>query len=311
MENIAATRNFAPRTLYRWAEADGLNIFYRESGDPARPTVVLLHGFPSSSFMFRELIPKLSTDYHVIAADMPGYGYTDQPLSKDFDYTFDNLARVMALFLTNIGLDKFSIYIQDYGAPIGLRMFESEPERIQAIITQNGNAYEEGLSPFWDEWIKPYWQDKSAETEQKIRDLLTFGSTRFQYEKGTRNLDHISPDTFHFDQMIMDRTGNKQIQMDLLYDYQNNLARYPSWHQVLRRVQPPLLAVWGKNDPIFLPGGAEAFKRDIPQAEIHLLDTGHFALEEESSTIASYMLDFLSRHVDRVARENSFIGQVR
>jgi pimeloyl-ACP methyl ester carboxylesterase len=312
MENSVVTRSFPPRIFYRWANVDGLNIFYREAGEPGRPTIVLLHGFPSSSYMFRELIPKLSTDYHVIAADMPGFGYTDQPLPADFEYTFANLAKVMSRFLTRIGLDRFSIFVQDYGSPIGFRIFDAEPERIQAIITQNGNAYEEGLSSFWNELIQPYWRARSAETEQKIRDLLTFASTRFQYEKGTRKQEHISPDPFHFDQMILDREGNKQIQMDLLYDYHTNPVLYPKWHETLRRIQPPLLAVWGKNDPIFLPAGAEAFKRDVPKAEIRLLDTGHFALEEESSSIANYILDFLARNIHHnslMAAPGSDVGE--
>jgi pimeloyl-ACP methyl ester carboxylesterase len=285
------------RQRYQTRRVDGLNIFYREAGSSSQPTIVLLHGFPSSSHMYRDLIPKLAVSYHVIAADMPGFGYSDQPTVEEFDYTFDHLANVMDHFLDSIGLTRYSIYIQDYGSPVGFRLFLKHPERIQAIISQNGNAYEEGLSPFWGESIMPYWKEKNPETEKKIRGLLTLETTKFQYTQGFRNPEDVSPDSYTFDQMTLDRPGNAQIQLALFYDYQNNVKQYPLWHEMLRRVHPPVLAVWGKNDPIFLPAGADAFKKDVPDAEIHFVDSGHFALEEDVDAIANYVLAFLPKHV--------------
>lgn len=282
---------------YKTQRVDDLNIFYREAGSPSRPTIVLLHGFPSSSHMYRDLIPRLAVNYHVVAADMPGFGYSDQPSVEQFDYTFDRLARVMDHFLDSIGVTRYSIYIQDYGSPVGFRLFLKHPERIQAIVSQNGNAYEEGLSSFWGEAIEPYWKDKNPDTEKKVRALLTLETTKFQYSKGFRNPEHVSPDSYTFDQMTLDRPGNAAIQLALFYDYQNNVKQYPQWHEALRRAHPPVLAVWGKNDPIFLPAGAEAFKKDVPDAEIHFVDSGHFALEEDVDLIASRMLAFLTKHV--------------
>lgn len=285
------------RTSYKTAEVETVRIFYREAGPRSRPTIVLLHGFPSSSHMFRDLIPELSDEYHVIAADMPGYGYSDQPSPDQFAYTFDHIAEVMDQFLDSIGVTKYSIYIQDYGAPIGFRLFLKHPDRIQAIITQNGNAYEEGLSSFWAEFIVPYWKNKNPETETKVRSLLTPETTKFQYTKGFRNPEHVSPDSYTFDQMTLDRPGNDLIQLALFYDYQNNVKQYPRWHEALHQAKPPVLAVWGRNDPIFLPAGAEAFKQDVPDAEIHFVDSGHFALEENSAEIAKYILSFLAKNI--------------
>ena len=285
------------RVRYRTQPVDGINIFYREAGSPSRPTIVLLHGYPSSSHMFRDLIPKLADRYHVVAADMPGYGYSDQPSVVNFDYTFDHLAEVMDHFLDSVGVTKYSIYIQDYGSPVGFRLLLKHPERIQAIITQNGNAYEEGLSPFWAESIEPYWKEKNLETEKKIRALLTLETTKFQYTQGFRNPEDVNPDSYTFDQMTLDRPGNDVIQLALFYDYQNNVKQYSQWHEAMRKAKTPVLAVWGKNDPIFLPAGAEAFKRDSPDAEIHFVDSGHFALEEDAEPIANYILAFLAKHV--------------
>jgi pimeloyl-ACP methyl ester carboxylesterase len=287
----------AGRITYKTQQVGTVKIFYREAGSPTHPTIVLLHGFPSSSHMFRDLMPQLSAKYHLIAADMPGYGYSDQPSPDQFAYTFDHIADVMDQFLDSVGVTKYSIYIQDYGAPIGFRLFLKHPDRIQAIITQNGNAYEEGLSSFWTDSIVPYWKDKNPETEKKIRDLLTIETTKFQYTKGYRNLQDISPDSYTFDQIALDRPGNDVIQLALFYDYQNNVKQYPQWQQALRKAKPPVLAVWGKNDPIFLPAGASAFKRDVPEAEIHFVDSGHFALEEDSAEIAQYILAFLPKHI--------------
>jgi pimeloyl-ACP methyl ester carboxylesterase len=282
---------------YRNREAAGVNIFYREAGSPSRPTIVLLHGFPSSSHMYRDLIPKLADRYHVIAPDLPGFGYSSQPNPDEFEYTFAHLADVMDAFLDAIGVAKYSIYVMDYGSPVGFRLFAKHPERIQAIVSQNGNAYEEGLSPFWAEFLEPYWKDRNPGTEEKIRGLLQLEATKFQYTQGFRNPENVNPDSYMFDQMMLDRPGNAEIQLALFYDYQTNVREYPLWHDTLRRVKPPVLAVWGKNDPIFSPAGAEAFRRDVPKAEIHFVDSGHFALEEDLDSIASHMLVFLDSNV--------------
>ena len=296
MSNEAAIN--ATRTLYRNKNVDGLNIFYREAGSADRPTIVLLHGYPSSSHMFRELIPRLAEKYHVIAADMPGFGYSDAPSKDEFVYSFEHLAEVMDKFLDAIGVAKYSIYVQDYGSPVGFRLFAKHPERIQAIVSQNGNAYEEGLGDFWGAYLVPFWKDRNAETEAKVRELVTLEATKFQYFTGVSNAEHISPDGYQFDQRLLDRPGIADIQVELFYDYRKNVELYPEWHAALKKAQPPLLAVWGKGDVIFIPAGAEAFRRDLPDAEIHFVDSGHFALEEKSEAIAGYILDFLAKHVD-------------
>jgi pimeloyl-ACP methyl ester carboxylesterase len=286
-----------PRVFYRTAKVDGLNIFYRESGPADAPTVVLLHGFPSSSHMFRELIPLLSDRYHVIAPDYPGFGYSDAPPATQFDYTFDHLAEIVDHFLDQKHITRYSIYIQDYGSPVGFRLATAHPERVQAIITQNGNAYDEGLAPFWAEYLVPFWTNRNAQTEAKVRELLTLSATKFQYTQGFREREHVSPDAWTFDQAGLDRPGNDAIQLALFYDYRKNPPLYPKWHQYLRDRKPPVLAVWGKNDPIFAAPGAEAFKRDDPNTELHLLDTGHFALEEDVSEIAQLIRAFLAANV--------------
>lgn len=286
-----------PKTSYRNQKVEGVNIFYREAGSPARPTVVLLHGFPSSSHMYRDLIPKLAGRYHVIAPDFPGFGHSDQPAMADFAYTFAHYTDLMDSFLTTIGVQKYSIYVMDYGSPVGFRLFVKHPERIQAIISQSGNAYSEGLSPFWAEFLVPYWKERNPETEKKARTLLTLDLTKFQYSKGFRHPESVNPDSYMFDQMGLDRPGNAEIQLALFTDYKTNIDQYPQWHETLRRVQPPVLCIWGKNDPIFIPAGAEAFKGDVPKAEIEYLDTGHFALEEDLDVIAKRALIFLAKHV--------------
>ena len=287
----------AARTENKTAQVGGVKIFYREAGSASRPTIVLLHGYPSSSHMFRDLIPKLAVRYHVIAPDIPGFGYSDQPPVGQFEYTFAHLTDVMDDFLTGIGVNKYSVYVFDYGSPIGFRLFMKHPEKIQAIISQSGNAYEEGLSPFWAEFLTPFWKNRNAVTEKKARELLTFEITKFQYSKGFRDPAAVSPDSYTLDQANLDRPGNQEIQIALFYDYRNNVAQYPQWHEMLRKVKPPVLAVWGKNDPIFIPPGAEAFKNDVPNSEVRFLDTGHFALEEYLDRIADYMLAFLAKHV--------------
>ncbi len=294
-QNKSGAANVAA-TTYHTIQIDGLNIFYREAGDPARPTIVLLHGFPSSSHMFRDLIPKLAAKYHVIAPDYPGFGYSDQPAVSDFAYTFDHLAAVVDDLLNTLNLERYSIYIQDYGSPIGFRLMLKNPERISAIITQNGNAYEAGLSPAWQPF-RDYWADKSPANEAKLRGFLTLDTTKFQYSSGVHNPARVSPDAWTHDQLTLDKPGNAEIQLALFYDYQNNVKQYDAWHAALRKLQPPVLAVWGKNDPFFLPAGALAYTTDVPKAEVHLLDTGHFALEEDADVIANYMLNFLHQNV--------------
>ena len=285
------------RVVYHTQQVGGLKIFYREAGSRQNPTIVLLHGFPSSSHMFRELIPKLAGRYHVIAADMPGYGYSDMPSVDKFTYTFDSVASVMDQFLDAVNVKKYSIYIQDYGAPIGFKLLLKHPDRIQAIISQSGNAYEEGLGDFWAQFFIPYWKENTPENEKRVRGLLTLETTKFQYSKGFPHPEWVSPDSYMFDQMTLDRPGNQEIQLALAYDYQNNVKQYPQWHEALRRTKVPVLCVWGKNDPIFISPGAEAYKKDSPGAEIHFVDSGHFALEDQSTAIANYILVFLSKHI--------------
>ena len=287
----------ASRVLYRTAQVDGLKIFYREAGPKNAPTLVLLHGYPSSSHMFRNLIPALSDKYHLIAPDYPGFGYSDSPSPEQYAYTFDHLADTVDHFLDQRGITKYSIYIQDYGAPVGFRLATRHPDRVQAIITQNGNAYDEGLAPFWAEFLYPYWKDPNPATEAKTRQILSLELTKVQYLQGFRNPEDVSPDSYTFDQAALDRSGNDKIQLALFYDYRKNPPLYPSWHEYLRKYQPPVLAVWGKNDPVFLPVGAEAFAKDDPRTEVHLLDTGHFALEEDGAPIAQYIRDFLAKNV--------------
>jgi pimeloyl-ACP methyl ester carboxylesterase len=280
-------------TTYNHAEVNGHKMFYREAGDQDSPIIVLLHGFPSSSHMYRDLIPRLADQFRVIAPDYIGFGYSDAPKPRDFSYTFDNLAaQVEALLLGVLGLKRFSIYVQDYGAPVGYRIASKNPQAIEAIIVQNGNAYAEGIGSGFDA-MKPFWAKRNVETEQPVRALLTLETTRFQYTHGTKNVKQISPDNWTFDQVFLDRPGNDAIQLDLLHDYQSNLGHYDRWHEYFRTSQPPTLIVWGKNDPFFTVEGAKAYQRDLPKAELFLLDTGHFALEEEGDFIAEKIQAFL------------------
>src|SRR5580704_4736605 len=280
-------------TTYNHAEVNGHKMFYREAGDQDSPTIVLLHGFPSSSHMYRDLIPRLADQFRVVAPDYIGFGYSDAPKPGDFIYTFDNLAaHVEALLFGVIGLKKFSIYVQDYGAPIGYRIASKHPEAIEGIVVQNGNAYAEGIGGAFDP-MKPFWAKRNAETEKPVRALLSLETTAFQYTHGAKNIKQISPDNWTFDQIFLDRPGNAAIQLDLLYDYQSNLGHYDRWHEYFRTSQPPMLIVWGKNDPFFTVEGAQAYQRDLPKAELILLDTGHFALEEEGDFIAERIKGFL------------------
>jgi pimeloyl-ACP methyl ester carboxylesterase len=290
---IHASEKGVIMTTYHHVTVRGLDVFYREAGRPDAPTVVLLHGFPSSSHMFRELIPRLAEQFHVIAPDMIGFGYSAQPTPAEFQYTFDNLAAVTEeLLFGELKLKRFSIYVQDYGAPVGFRVASRHPEAIDALIVQNGNAYAEGLSAAWEP-LRALWAKRSSETEKAVREFLSAEATKFQYTHGVKDLSKISPDSYTFDQLFLDRPGNDAVQLELFYNYASNVALYPYWQAYFRTHQPPALLVWGINDPFFTVEGAKAFQRDLPKAELHLLDTGHFALEEECETIAKHIVRFL------------------
>ena len=281
-------------TTFQHATVNGLKLFYREAGSKASPTIVLLHGFPSSSHMFRDLIPQLAKHFHVIAPDYIGFGYSDAPPAESFEYTFDNLAaHVEELLFGVLSLKKFSIYVQDYGAPIGYRIASKHQDAIEGIVVQNGNAYVEGIGAAFDP-MKPFWVSRTAETEKPVRELLKKETTIFQYTHGTKDPSHISPDSYTVDQLFLDRPGNDAIQLNLLHNYQSNLARYDGWHEFFRSKQPKTLIVWGKNDPFFTVEGAQAYLRDIPNAQLHLLDTGHFALEDASEFIAQKIVTFFA-----------------
>ena len=281
---------------YQTARVNELNIFYREAGGKDLPTVLLLHGFPTSGHMFRNLIPILSEDYHVVAPDFPGFGQTDLPDHKKFSYTFANLAEVIGKFTEAIGLKKFAIYIFDYGAPVGLRLALKHPERITAIISQNGNAYVEGLSDGWNP-IRAYWKEPSQKNRDALRAMLTPQTTEFQYVHGVADKALVSPDGRSLDDFYLARPGAHEAQLDLFLDYKNNVELYPEFQRFFRERKPPLLAVWGKNDPFFLPAGAEAYKRDIPNAEVQFFDTGHFALETHCEEIGAAIVKFLKKSV--------------
>ncbi len=280
---------------YRTVNVDGVNIFYREAGPAHAPILLLLHGFPTSSQMFRNLIPLLADRYRVIAPDYPGFGQSDMPSPEKFKYSFDTLAAVIDKFTEAVGAKRFAMYMQDYGAPIGFRIAAAHPERISALIVQNGNAYDEGIdNEFWAP-IKMYWKDKSDANAAKLRPLFELAATKWQYTEGARDVRHISPDAWTLDQAYMDRPGNKDIQLELFHSYGTNPGHYAEWQKYFREHQPPMLIVWGKHDKIFPPAGATPYLRDLPKAQLHLLDTGHFALEEDSATVARLMRSFLQR----------------
>jgi pimeloyl-ACP methyl ester carboxylesterase len=287
-------------TKYQHASVDGHKIFYREAGAKTAPTILLLHGFPTSSHMFRNLIPALSDHYHVVAPDLPGFGFSDAPDRKQFRYTFDHLAEVIANFTDAIGLKTFAIYVFDYGAPVGFRLAVAHPERVAAIISQNGNAYEEGLSEGWNP-IQKYWKQPTLENRAALREFLKPETTKWQYTYGVQDTTLVAPESYELDSALLARPGNDEIQLDLFLDYARNVELYPKFQEYFRSKRPPLLAVWGKNDPFFLPPGAEAFKRDIPDAEVRFLDTGHFALETHATEIAGDIRDFLGRKLTRIA----------
>lgn len=305
---------------YRSVTIEDVDIFYREAGDPNRPTILLLHGFPTSSHMFRNLIAELADQYHLVAPDYPGYGYSSMPGVDQFDYSFDHIAKIIAQFTDEIGLERYSLYLMDYGAPIGFRIAASQPERVTALIIQSGNAYIEGINnDFWEP-IQAYWEDRGAtnqgldndwwknvkaayqqpnmSNDQALRFLTTLGATKWQYTHGVSDVAWVSPDSWGHDQSLLDRAGNQDIQLQMFYSYGSNPPLYPAWQEYMRENQPPTLIVWGKNDPIFPPAGAEPYKRDLRDLEYHLLDTGHFALETHGQEIADLIRDFLGRKVN-------------
>ena len=279
---------------YRTINVDGLDVFYREAGPSEAPKLLLLHGFPSSSHMFRDLIPRLADSFHVIAPDLPGFGRTAMPARDQFEYTFDHIAGVMGRFTEVVGFDRFAVYVFDYGAPTGFRIAVRHPERITAIISQNGNAYEEGLSDGWNP-IRAYWQAPSPANREALRAFLTPEATLWQYTHGVPDASAVSPDGYSLDSFYLARPGADEVQLDLFLDYASNVALYPAFQDYFRKHRPRFLAVWGKNDPFFLPRGAEAFQRDIPDAEIHFFETGHFALETHVEPIAAAIREFLVR----------------
>jgi pimeloyl-ACP methyl ester carboxylesterase len=284
----------SPTVRYRTVNSSGMKVFYREAGESTAPALLLLHGFPTSSHMFRGLIPLLADRYHVIAPDLPGFGFTEAPQRGQFKYTFDNLAGVIDDFTHTIGLNRFAIYVFDYGAPVGFRLALKHTERVTAIISQNGNAYEEGLSDGWNP-IQKYWKEPTEANRAALRDFLKPETTRFQYVHGVSDETLVAPESYALDSALLTRPGNDEIQLDLFLDYSSNVALYPTFQQYIHTKHPPLLAVWGKNDPFFLPAGAKAFTRDNPDAEVHFYDTGHFALETHVREIANAIREFLGR----------------
>ena len=280
-------------------DADGVRVFYRAAGDPTAPVVLLLHGFPTSSFMFRDLIPLLATQYRVIAPDLPGFGFTEVPTGRHYAYSFGGLAMTIDAFTQALDLDRYALYVFDYGAPTGLRLAMAHPERVTAIVSQNGNAYQEGLADSWNP-IRQYWAAPTREHREAIRNsFLTLEGTRSQYLYGVPTPDRVAPESYTLDAALLERPGNKEIQLDLFLDYQSNVKLYPDFQEYFRQSQPPFLAIWGKHDPFFLPAGAEAFRKDIPNATVQFLDTGHFALETHVVEVAEAMIDFLGRKVPR------------
>ena len=284
------------QTQHKTVRVDNVDIFYREAGPKQAPTIVLLHGFPTSSHMYRNLIPKLAKRYHIIAPDYPGFGNSAMPSLDNFEYSFDNLAKITDKFLSKIGAKQYTLYVMDYGAPVGFRIAAKHPERVQGLIIQNGNAYDEGLGDFWKP-IKAYWKDKSPANAKTLHDsLLTIDATKWQYTNGTRNQAAISPDNWIVDQAKLDRPGNKAIQLELFYSYGSNPSLYPQWQAYFREHQPPALLVWGRGDYIFPEEGAHPYKRDLKNLDFHILDTGHFALEEDGEKISTLILGFMAQN---------------
>ena len=293
-----ATPTTGVHVRYKTVTIDGLDVFYREAGPSGAPVVLLLHGFPTSSHMFRNLIPALADQFRLVAPDYPGFGSSSMPTVHEFEYTFDNLARVIEKFTEQVALSRYTLYVQDYGAPVGFRLAAKHPQRVQALVVQNGNAYDEGLRDFWKPF-RTYWRDRSAANAGTLTQFLRLEATKWQYTHGVRRPEAVSPDNWLIDQYLLERPGNKEIQLQLFYDYGANPPRYPEWHAYFRRHQPPTLLVWGKNDQIFPADGAYPYKRDLKDLEFHLLDTGHFALEEDHDVIARLMRTFLESRVNR------------
>ncbi|MGJ9420717.1 alpha/beta fold hydrolase [Massilia sp. CMS3.1] len=283
---------------HRYEKVGDVNIFYREAGNPAAPTVLLLHGFAASSYMYRDLIPALSEHFHVVAPDLPSFGYTEAPDRTRYSYTFENIASTINKFTQQLKLDRYAIVVHDYGAPIGWRLALAHPSRITAIVSQNGNAYEEGLAKGWD-GIRSYWQSPTAENRKKLQDFPTPASVKWQYLEGVSDPSKVAPDAYTLEGLHVSRSGNADIQLDLILDYASNVRMYPQFQAYFRKARPPLLAVWGKNDPYFLPAGALAWKRDIPKAEVHFYDTGHFALETHAKEIVPVVREFLRKSLAR------------
>jgi pimeloyl-ACP methyl ester carboxylesterase len=282
-----------PVTSVRRVEADGIQVFYRTAGDAEAPVLLLLHGFPASSFMFRDLIPRLADQYRVIVPDLPGFGFTEVPKKRQYKYSFEALAGTIEAFTEALGLNRYAIYVFDYGAPTGLRLALRHPERVTAIISQNGNAYEDGLGDAWGP-IRAYWSQPTPANRDVIRqNILNFEGTRWQYTHGVQNPETVAPESYTLDAALLERPGNKDIQLDLFLDYESNVKLYPKFQEYFRTSKPPLLAIWGKNDPFFIPAGAEAFRKDIPNAQVQFLDTGHFAIETHVVEIAAAMKEFL------------------
>jgi pimeloyl-ACP methyl ester carboxylesterase len=290
------------QTVYKTVVVNGQEIFYREAGPANAPTILLLHGFPTSSHMFRNLISALADRFHLVAPDYPGFGNSAQPSIETFEYSFDNLAVLMEGFVDKLKIKKYSLYLMDYGAPIGFRLAAKHPERVQSLIVQNGNAYEEGLREFWDP-IRVYWKERSPENAQPLAQFISPDGVKWQYTHGVRNEETISPDNWNVDLRHLTREGNPEIQLALFYDYQNNVPHYPAWQAYFRKHQPPTLIVWGKNDYIFPAEGAYPYKRDLQNLEFHLLDTGHFALEEDGQVIAERIRRFLNKQLARASSE--------
>lgn len=283
-----------PRTSIHRVDADDVRVFYRAAGDTNAPVVLLLHGFPASSFMFRELIPRLADHYRVIAPDLPGFGFTEVPTERRYVYSFDGLARTIEAFTEALKIDRYAIYVFDYGAPTGFRLAMAHPERVTTIVSQNGNAYEEGLGDAWGP-IRKYWASPTAENREVLRqNILTFEGTRWQYTHGVSDPEIVPPESYTLDAALLERLGNKEIQLDLFLDYKSNVALYPKFQEYFRKSKPPFLAIWGKHDPFFVPAGAEAFRKDLPDAKVQFLDTGHFALETHVVEIATAMKHFIA-----------------
>jgi len=281
---------------YRRTAVDGINVFYREAGSPTAPAILLLHGFPTSSHMFRNLIPALADRYHVIAPDLPGFGFSDAPDRKQYRYTFEQLAKTIAAFIAKVGLSRFALYVFDYGAPVGFRLALKYPDRVTAIISQNGNAYEEGLSEGWNP-IQKYWKEPNEANRAALREFLKPEATKWQYSHGVQDTTLLAPEAYELDSALLARPGNDEIQLDLFLDYASNVALYPKFQEYFRTKRPPTLAVWGNKDPFFLPPGAESFKRDNPNAQVQFFNTGHFALETHSQEIGSAIKEFLGNTV--------------